>query len=99
MIKIKGYKCLNLIVEVSQEYSNRVNDQRRYVFFYTLINTGMRYGELVGLKWKDINLFVKYGMISEEKFYDKVEKIALFESTDSKMRTIEEYKKILQWTC
>ena len=49
-------------------------------------------------KWKDINLFVKYGMISEEKFYDKVEKIALFESTDSKMRTIEEYKKFISKT-
>ena len=50
------------------------------------------------MKWKDINLFVKYGMISEEKFYDKVEKIALFESTDSKMRTVEEYKKFISKT-
>ena len=44
-------------------------------------------------KWKDINLFVKYGMISEEKFYDKVESLALFESVDGKMRTVDEYKK------
>ena len=44
-------------------------------------------------KWKDINLFVKYGMISEEKFYEKVESLALFESVDDKMRTTEEYKK------
>lgn len=44
-------------------------------------------------KWKDINLFVKYGMISEEKFYEKVESLALFESVDGKMRTTEEYKK------
>ena len=29
------------------------------------------------MKWKDINLFVKYGMISEEKFYEKVESLAL----------------------
>ena len=50
------------------------------------------------MKWKDINLFVKYGMISEEKFYDKVEKIALFESTNSKMRTVEEYKKFISKT-
>ena len=40
-------------------------------------------------KWKDINLFVKYGMISEEKFYEKVESLALFESVDGKMRTID----------
>ena len=44
-------------------------------------------------KWKDINLFVKYGMISEEKFYEKVESLALFESVDGKMRTTQEYKK------
>ncbi|MDG2341585.1 MAG: molecular chaperone HtpG [Cytophagales bacterium] len=44
-------------------------------------------------KWKDINLFVKYGMISEEKFYEKVESLALFESVDGKMKTTEEYKK------
>lgn len=49
-------------------------------------------------KWKDISLFVKYGMISEEKFYDKVNSFALLESTDGKMRTIEEYKKHISKT-
>ena len=49
-------------------------------------------------KWKDINLFVKYGMISEEKFYEKVEKAALLESVDGKMRTFEEYKKFISKT-
>ncbi len=49
-------------------------------------------------KWRDINLFVKYGMISEEKFYEKVESLALFESVDGKMRTVEEYKKHISKT-
>lgn len=49
-------------------------------------------------KWKDISLFVKYGMISEDKFYDKVSSFALFESIDGKMRTIEEYKKYISKT-
>ena len=49
-------------------------------------------------KWKDISLFVKYGMISEEKFYDKVNSFALLESTDGKMRTIEEYRKHISKT-
>ncbi|MAS38628.1 MAG: molecular chaperone HtpG [Flammeovirgaceae bacterium] len=49
-------------------------------------------------KWKDINLFVKYGMISEEKFYEKVEKIALLQSLDNKMRTFDEYKKFISKT-
>ena len=44
------------LLEVFRKYSDRVNDQRRFVFFYTLLNTGMRYGEVIGLKWKDINL-------------------------------------------
>ncbi len=49
-------------------------------------------------KWKDINLFVKYGMISEEKFYEKVESLSLLESIDGKMRTIDEYKKFIDKT-
>ena len=49
-------------------------------------------------KWKDISLFVKYGMISEDKFYDKVSSFALFESINGKMRTIEEYKKYISKT-
>ena len=49
-------------------------------------------------KWKDINLFVKYGMISEEKFYEKVEKIALLQSLDNNMRTFDEYKKFVSKT-
>ena len=49
-------------------------------------------------KWKDISLFVKYGMISEDKFYDKVSSFALFESIDGKMRTIKEYKKYISKT-
>ncbi|BDD00114.1 molecular chaperone HtpG [Persicobacter psychrovividus] len=44
-------------------------------------------------KWESIGLFVKYGMISDEKFYDKAKKFALMESTDGKFRTTEEYKE------
>jgi molecular chaperone HtpG len=43
-------------------------------------------------KWSDIGLFVKYGMISEEKFYDKAKDFALFTNTDKKNFTFEEYK-------
>ena len=37
-------------------------------------------------------------MISEEKFYDKVEPLALLESADGKMRTFDEYKKYINKT-
>ena len=42
-------------------------------------------------KWEDIKIFVQYGMLSEEKFYDKAQKFALLKSTDGKLSTLEEY--------
>lgn len=44
-------------------------------------------------KWKDIGLFVKYGMISEEKFYDKAKDFALVCNTKSELYTLPEYKE------
>lgn len=42
-------------------------------------------------KWKDIGLFVKYGMISEEKFYEKAKEFALLNNTKGEHYTLEEY--------
>ncbi len=42
-------------------------------------------------KWEDIKIFVQYGMLSEEKFYDKAQKFALLKSTDGNYSTLEEY--------
>jgi len=47
-------------------------------------------------KWKDIGLFVKYGMISEEKFYEKAKDFALLQNTAHEYFTIEEYRKKIQ---
>ena len=44
-------------------------------------------------KWKDIGLFVKYGMISEEKFYDKAKDFALLGNTKNELFTLNEYKE------
>lgn len=44
-------------------------------------------------KWKDIGLFVKYGMISEEKFYDKAKDFALVGNTKNELFTLPEYKE------
>ncbi|SOD19594.1 molecular chaperone HtpG [Pedobacter xixiisoli] len=44
-------------------------------------------------KWGDIGLFVKYGMISEEKFYDKAKDFALLTNTKKEAFTFEEYKE------
>ena len=44
-------------------------------------------------KWGDIGLFVKYGMVSEEKFYDKAKDFALLTNTKNENFTLEEYKE------
>ncbi|MEO6851233.1 MAG: molecular chaperone HtpG [Mucilaginibacter sp.] len=44
-------------------------------------------------KWPDIGLFVKYGMVSEEKFYDKAKEFVLLTSTKKQNFTLEEYKE------
>lgn len=44
-------------------------------------------------KWTDIGLFVKYGMISEEKFYEKAKDFTLLKNTKDEHFTLEEYKE------
>lgn len=46
-------------------------------------------------KWDSIGLFVKYGMISDEKFYDKAQKFALLQNTEGTLKTFEEYKELV----
>ncbi|MCP4521933.1 MAG: molecular chaperone HtpG [Cytophagales bacterium] len=43
-------------------------------------------------KWDDIHVFVKYGMITDEKFYDRVNKNCLLKNTEGVYTTLEEYK-------
>lgn len=42
-------------------------------------------------KWNDIKVFIEYGMLSEDKFYEKAQKFCLVSNTDGKNFTIEEY--------
>lgn len=49
-------------------------------------------------KWSEIGTFVKYGMLSEEKFHDKAMKFALIKNIDSDAFTIEEYKEKIKAT-
>jgi molecular chaperone HtpG len=44
-------------------------------------------------KWKDINIFVKYGIVSDEKFYEKAKDFVLLKNTDGKCFTLDEYKE------
>jgi Molecular chaperone, HSP90 family len=43
-------------------------------------------------KWDDLKIFIQYGMLSDEKFYERAEKIALFKNVDGKCFTFDEYK-------
>ena len=46
-------------------------------------------------KWNDIKIVIEYGMLSEEKFFEKSEKFALYPTVDDKFYTYEElYNKI-----
>ena len=47
-------------------------------------------------KWDDIKLFIEYGMLSDEKFYDRAQKFALLKDTDNKYYTFEEYKTLIE---
>ena len=47
-------------------------------------------------KWDNLKLFIEYGMITEEKFYEKAVKFALLKTTDDKYFTFEEYEKIIK---
>ena len=48
------------------------------------------------VKWDDLRLFIEYGMLTEEKFYDKAEKFFLFKNTDGKYFTLEEYETLIK---
>ena len=47
-------------------------------------------------KWDDIKIFIEYGMLSEEKFYDRAEKFALLKNTENKYFTFEDYKSKIE---
>lgn len=49
-------------------------------------------------KWESIGLFVKYGMISDDKFYEKAKNFALYVNTENEHRTLEEYKETIKAT-
>jgi molecular chaperone HtpG len=47
-------------------------------------------------KWDDLKIFIQYGMLTDEKFYERAEKFSLFKNTDKKYFTFEEYEKLVK---
>lgn len=47
-------------------------------------------------KWDDLKIFINYGMLTQEDFYEKADKFALFKDTDNKYYTFEEYRTLIK---
>lgn len=47
-------------------------------------------------KWDDLKIFINYGMLTQENFYEKASKFALFKDTDNKYYTFEEYQTLIK---
>jgi molecular chaperone HtpG len=44
-------------------------------------------------KWDDVKVFIEYGMLTEEKFFDKAKDFSLYKNTDGKYYTFDEFTK------
>ena len=47
-------------------------------------------------KWDDLKLFINYGMLSEESFYDRAKEFTLLKDTEGKHFTLDEYKTLIE---
>ena len=47
-------------------------------------------------KWDDLKLFISFGMITDEKFYERAQKFALLKNVDGKYFTFDEYEKLIK---
>jgi molecular chaperone HtpG len=49
-------------------------------------------------KWDDVKIFIEFGMLSDEKFWDRIKDVYLFKNTDGEYYTVEEYKAKIEPT-
>ena len=47
-------------------------------------------------KWDNLKIFIEYGILSDDKFYERAEKFVLLKNTDNKFFTLEEYKTLIK---
>ena len=47
-------------------------------------------------KWDDLKLFINYGLLTEENFYDRAKDFSLLKDTEGKYFTFDEYKKLIE---
>jgi molecular chaperone HtpG len=47
-------------------------------------------------KWSDVQIFMDYGLLTDEKFYDRIQPVYLLKNTKGEHKTFEEYKEIIK---
>lgn len=73
------------VKKISQHITKKVADKLQDMF--------KKDREAFEKKWDDINIFVKYGIISDEKFYDRAREFTLLKNVDGKYFTFNEYSE------
>lgn len=76
------------VKKISTYISKKVSDRLQAIFK----NDRKEFEE----KWDDVKIFINYGMLTQEDFYDKASKFALLKDTDSKYYTYDEYKTLIK---
>jgi molecular chaperone HtpG len=76
------------VKKISSHITKKVADRLQEIF------TNQR--EEFEKKWDNLKLFIEYGMMTDEKFYERAEKFALLKNVDDKYFTFEEYEKLIK---
>ena len=76
------------VKKISSYISKKVSDRLQQIFK----NDRKEFEE----KWDDISIFIHYGMLSENDFYDRAKNFALMKDTDGKHYTYDEYQTLIK---
>ncbi|MEG1562901.1 MAG: molecular chaperone HtpG [Bacteroides sp.] len=76
------------VKKISTYITKKVSDRLQSIFK----NDRTQFEE----KWNDLKIFINYGMLTQEDFYEKASKFTLFTDTDGKHYTFEEYQALIK---
>lgn len=76
------------VKKISTYITKKVSDRLQSIFK----NDRKQFEE----KWNDLKIFINYGMLTQEDFYDRAKDFALLTDTDDKHYTFEEYKTLIK---
>ena len=76
------------VKKISTYITKKVSDRLQSIFK----NDRKQFEE----KWNDLKIFINYGMLTQEDFYDRAKDFALFTDTDGKQYTFDEYKTLIK---